>query len=266
MRTGPGPPVFNATGEHRQFRSAAGSGGEFARESHSCVDGRNVGGGFEQARESFPQVKVHVEQRMEPSAGQGPPDFNATRDHRQIRSSLWPAMLGSLVGAVVELGPGAGGNLNLYQPGVRWLGIEPDAAARERLRPRLGANAQVLPGRAEELELDDGSVDAVVCSFVLCSVRRPATALAQIHRVLKPGGRFVFAEHVAGEKGTWVRRAQNLLAVAPTRCRPNRDTGPAIAAAGFTFVDLHRFDEPGPWGVGVPHITGSAEPVSKGQS
>jgi SAM-dependent methyltransferase len=176
-------------------------------------------------------------------------------------------LLGALSGTVVELGPGAGGNLRYYRPGVRWIGIEPDATARDRTRSeaiRHGTNAQVLPGRAEDLELDDHSVDAVVCSFVLCSVADQAMALAEIRRVLKPGGRFVFAEHVAGEKGTWVRRAQNLLALLPSRCRPHRETGPAITSAGFTLVDLHRFDKPGPWGIGVPHITGSAEPTTKG--
>jgi SAM-dependent methyltransferase len=198
----------------------------------------------------------------------GAPGFNATGEHRQIRSALWPALIGALHGTVVEIGPGAGGNLRYYRPGVRWLGIEPDATARDRTRQeaaRRGIRAQVLPGRAEELELDDATVDAVVCSFVLCSVTDPGTVLAEIRRVLKPQGRFVFAEHVAAARGTWVRRAQNLLAVVPTRCRPNRETGPAILNGGFTVVDLHSFDKPGPLGVGVPHITGSVEPT-KGQS
>lgn len=179
-------------------------------------------------------------------------------------------MLGALRGTVLELGPGAGGNLQHYPAGVRWLGVEPDAGARDltaRAAERRGIPARVLPGRAEHLELDDDSVDAVVCSFVLCSVRDQTTALAEVRRVLRPGGRFVFAEHVAADRGTWVRRAQNLLAIVPTACRPNRETGPAIAGAGFTVIDLHRFDRPGLFGVGVPHIAGAAEPTTtkKGQ-
>jgi SAM-dependent methyltransferase len=117
--------------------------------------------------------------------------------------------------------------------------------------------AQVLPGRAEDLA--DASVDAVVCSFVLCSVADQEATLARIHRVLRPGGRFVFAEHVAAAVGTWVRRGQNVLAGLSTQCRPNRETGPAITRAGFDIVDLHRFDLAGPLGVRVPHLAGAAE-------
>lgn len=134
------------------------------------------------------------------------------------RSLLWPALLGALRGTVVELGPGAGGNLHHYGPDVRWLGIEPSRTARDRTKAEaahLGMRAQVLPGRAETLELDDAGVDAVVCSFVLCSVADQAAALTQVRRVLRPGGRFVFAEHVAARKGTWVRRGQNLMAALP---------------------------------------------------
>jgi ubiquinone/menaquinone biosynthesis C-methylase UbiE len=182
------------------------------------------------------------------------------------RTSLWPALVGALRGTVLELGPGAGGNLRHYSPDVRWLGIEPSQTARARTRAaadRLGMRAQVLPGRAERLELADGSVDAVVCSFVLCSVTDQVAALAEVRRVLRPGGRFLFAEHVAARAGTWVRRGQNVVAglsgLVGVRCRANRETGHAIRAAGFDIVDLHRFDLPGPLGAGIPHIAGAAE-------
>jgi SAM-dependent methyltransferase len=177
-------------------------------------------------------------------------------------SVLWPALVGALRGTVLELGPGAGGNLPYYSPDVRWLGVEPDKAARDLTRAaaaELGMRAQVLPDRAEDLELAGACVDAVVCSFVLCSVDDQAAALAQVHRVLRPGGRFVFAEHVAAPAGTWVRRGQNVLAALSRQCRPNRETGPAITRAGFDIVDLHRFDLAGPFGVRVPHLAGAAE-------
>jgi ubiquinone/menaquinone biosynthesis C-methylase UbiE len=125
--------------------------------------------------------------------------------------------------------------------------------------------AQVLPGRAEELELGDATVDAVVCSFVLCSVRDQAAVLAQVRRVLRPGGRFVFAEHVAAPAGTWVRRGQHVLAALPVvRCRPDRETAEAVTRAGFTIVDLHRFTLPGPFGAGIPHLAGAAELTTEG--
>lgn len=182
------------------------------------------------------------------------------------RTSLWPALVGALRGTVLELGPGAGGNLRYYHPNVRWLGIEPRASARARTRSTadlLGRRAQVLPGHAEDLELADASVDAVVCSFVLCSVADQAAAIAEVHRVLRPGGRFVFAEHVAAPAGTWVRRGQNVSAALTglfgVRCRPNRDTGAAVEHAGFQVVDLHRYTLPGPFGAGIPHLAGAAE-------
>ena len=181
------------------------------------------------------------------------------------RTSFWPALVGSLRGTVLEIGPGAGCNLPYYHREVRWLGIEPKASARASTRAtadRLGRRAQVLPGRVEDLELADGSVDAVVCSFVLCSVGDQTAALASLHRVLAPGGRFVFAEHVAAPAGTWVRRAQStvagLSALVGVRCRPNRETGPAIERAGFDIVDLHRFDLTGAFGVRIPQLVGAA--------
>lgn len=182
------------------------------------------------------------------------------------RTSLWPALVGAVRGTVLELGPGDGANLRYYHPDVRLVAVEPDTAARTRTSAaaaRLGLRAQVLDGRAEALALPDGSVDAVVCSFVLCSVADQAAALAEVHRVLRPGGRFLFAEHVAAQAGTWVRRGQNLVAgvtgLVGARCRPNRETGAAITRAGFDVVDLHRFDLPGPLGAGIPHLAGAAE-------
>jgi ubiquinone/menaquinone biosynthesis C-methylase UbiE len=182
------------------------------------------------------------------------------------RTSLWPALVGALRGTVLELGPGEGANLRYYHPDVRLTAVEPRAAARARTGAaagRLGLRARVLDGRAEALALPGGSVDAVVCSFVLCSVADQAAALAEAHRVLRPGGRFLFAEHVAAPEGTWVRRGQDLLArltrLAGGRCRPNRETAAAITRAGFDVVDLHRFDLPGPFGAGIPHLAGAAE-------
>jgi SAM-dependent methyltransferase len=181
------------------------------------------------------------------------------------RTSLWPALVGALRGSVLELGPGAGANLRHYGRDVRWLGVEPSAramASTAAAADALGMRARVLPGRAEHLELPDASMDAVVCSFVLCSVRDQSAALAEVRRVLVPGGRFVFAEHVAAPPGTWVRRGQHVVAglngVVGLRCRPNRDTGDAVTAAGLEVTDLHSFTMTGPFGAGIPQLVGAA--------
>jgi SAM-dependent methyltransferase len=184
-----------------------------------------------------------------------------------------PALLGALRGTVLELGPGAGAGLRHYSPNVRWIGVEPDAGQRARLRheaARLGRRAQVLPGRAERLDLADGSVDAAVGSLVLCSVTDQAVALAELYRVLRPGGRYVFAEHVAAPAGTWLRRAQcawaALAGTFGARCAPDRDSLPAIERAGFDVVELHSYLRPGPFGAGIPHIAGAAvRPADPGE-
>jgi ubiquinone/menaquinone biosynthesis C-methylase UbiE len=170
------------------------------------------------------------------------------------------ALLGSLHGTVLELGPGIGGSLRHYAPEVEWIGVEPDARHRRAVRAeagRIGRSARVLAGRAERLDLPGASVDAVVGSFVLCSVDDQAAALAELVRVLRPGGRYVFAEHVAAPRGTWLRRAQHVCA-AFGRCRPDRDTQAAIERAGLDIVELRFFTRPGPLGTAVPHIAGAA--------
>jgi SAM-dependent methyltransferase len=184
-----------------------------------------------------------------------------------------PALLGVLRGTVLELGPGAGTSLRHYAPDVRWIGVEPDERHRALVRheaARLGRRAQVLAGRAERLDLADGSVDAVVATFVFCSVTDPAAALGELHRVLRPGGRYVFAEHVGAPAGTWLRRAQRTWAVLAgtfgARCMPDRDSLPAIERAGFDVVELHSYVRPGPFGAGIPHIAGAAlRPADPGE-
>ncbi|MFF5987214.1 class I SAM-dependent methyltransferase [Prauserella flavalba] len=106
------------------------------------------------------------------------------------------------------------------------------------------------------------SVDAVVATFVLCSVDDVTAALAEIRRVLRPGARYVLAEHVAAPEGSWVRRGQDGWARASrwfgAQCRPNRSIGPAIERAGFALAEVHRFVVPGPLGAGIPHLAGAA--------
>jgi SAM-dependent methyltransferase len=113
----------------------------------------------------------------------------------------------------------------------------------------------VVAGHAEELPAADGSMDAAVTSLVLCSVPAPATALAQIARVLKPGGEFRFYEHVRSPRRV-VGLAQDLIAplwsLAAGGCHPNRDTAAAIRSAGFRIEELDRIP------FGVTHILGRA--------
>ena len=173
------------------------------------------------------------------------------------------ALLAPLSGTVLEIGPGAGNNLAFLRPYLHWIGIEPNPFFHDRLRARgarLGIDVDVRAATAEALPVPDQSVDAVISSLVLCSVHDPVAALREVRRVLRPGGRFVFVEHVAAPPGTGLRRAQR--AVRPVwralsdGCHPDRDTGRLIEAAGFADVDLRAFRLPVP--IMGPHIAGVA--------
>jgi len=176
------------------------------------------------------------------------------------------ALLSPLAGTVLEIGPGSGNNLPFLSTsggGVRWIGVEPNPFFHDRLRARgerLGIDVDVRAATAEALPAADQSVDAVISTLVLCSVRDPEAALREVRRVLKPGGRFVFIEHVAAPHGTGLRRVQRVIApvwrALSDDCHPDRDTGRLIEAAGFADVELHNIRLPVP--IMSPHIAGVA--------
>jgi SAM-dependent methyltransferase len=173
-------------------------------------------------------------------------------------------LLGELRGTVLEIGPGAGANVPFFAPGVRWVGVEPNRWAHPYLAAeatRAGLAAELREGTAESIPAPDASVDAVVSTLVLCSVRDVPRALAEVRRVLRPGGRFVFVEHVAAPPGTGARRVQRLVrplwSALADGCRPDQETERAIREGGFARVEVERFRAPLP--VIAPHIAGVAE-------
>jgi SAM-dependent methyltransferase len=186
-----------------------------------------------------------------------------TRRHEPLVAERKRALLGELRGRVVEIGPGTGVNLAYLPPGMHWTGIEPNAYLRAMLlreAARRGVDAEVLPGTAERLPLPDGSADTVVSTLVLCSVADVERVLAEIRRVLRPGGRFVFVEHVAAPPGTFMRRAQELAtplwSALADGCHPARDTAEAIERAGFASLEYERFSVPA--ALSSPHVAGIA--------
>ncbi len=155
------------------------------------------------------------------------------------------ALLGEARGDVLELGAGTGGNLSLYPTGIRRLVLsEPDRHMRAMLLRKLASRpgVEVLDAPAESLPLPARSFDTVVATLVLCSVEDPGRTLSEIHRVLRPGGTFLFLEHVAAPTGTWSRRAQGVLEPVWRRiagnCHLTRETGPLLEAAGFALAPL----------------------------
>lgn len=163
----------------------------------------------------------------------------------------WRAqLLGDLSGTVVEIGAGTGANLAHYPPTVERLVLtEPEPAMLSQLRARLDrvpAGTDVIARRASaaSLPLGDGEADAVVATLVLCTVPAPGAVLAEVRRVLRPGGRFVFLEHVAAddrpERLRWQRRADLVWPHVAGGCRLTRRTEAAITDAGFAIDTISR--------------------------
>ncbi|HKW62073.1 MAG TPA: class I SAM-dependent methyltransferase [Candidatus Acidoferrum sp.] len=191
------------------------------------------------------------------------PKVNAK--YERLMAARKRSLLGDLRGKVLEIGPGAGVNLSHYDPGVQWIGIEPNPFMQAYLRKeakRCGLQVDLRTGNAERLDAPDQSVDAVVCTLVLCSVCDPKEVLKEVRRVLKPGARFVFIEHVAAPRGTWLRSLQNwfrpFLVHFAVGCHPNRETWTAIESAGFSKITLHHFRAPTLLPILSPHVAGVA--------
>jgi len=150
-------------------------------------------------------------------------------------------------GRVLEIGAGDGENFGAFDPSVRWQGLEPDAKRRAELatRAREWRHASVpLDAKAEAIPLPDHSVDAVVGTYVLCSVTDPSAALAEVRRVLVPGGRVVFVDHVQAPPRTLKRFVQRVATPISKQvchgCHWDRDTERTLLDAGFVGSDIRR--------------------------
>lgn len=157
-------------------------------------------------------------------------------------------LLAGLQGSVIEVGAGEGSSFALYPAAVTdVLAVEPDDYLRS-LAEVQAASAPVpvvvVAGSAERIPVPDASADAVVCSLVLCSVADQGTALAEIFRVLRPGGTLAYYEHVRSDRRL-LAAAEDVLTPVWQRmaggCHPNRDTLEAVRAAGFQVTDNERF-------------------------
>ena len=173
-------------------------------------------------------------------------------------------LLGALHGTVVEIGAGAGANFEFYPPQVRLLLIEPNDHMRPYLREmawRHDTLFEICAGTAERLEVADASADFVVSTLVLCSVDDPQAALREVVRVLKPGGRFIFLEHVAAPHGTrmrrWQRRLRGIWRCIGDGCTLDRETWRTIEGAGFARCDIEHFEADNV-AIAKPHIAGTA--------
>jgi len=189
--------------------------------------------------------------------------FQATEDAglREMRREL----LAQARGRVVELGAGTGLNLELYPDGIEALTLtEPDPHMIRQLREKLANSerkAELVETPAERLPFPDDSFHTAVVTLVLCTVPDPAASLAEIKRVLKPGGHLLYLEHVRSrhpDLAKWQDRLERPWRFLGDGCHCNRDTVSTISAAGFDLGDVERGSLPKAPPIVRPLATGSA--------
>ncbi len=156
-------------------------------------------------------------------------------------------LLSTAAGRVIEIGAGTGANLPFYGDAVSDLVVcEPAEPMARRLEHKLalsGRSIRVVRAPAENLPVENARFDVAVSTLVLCTVGDPQRALAELHRVLKPGGRLLFVEHVRAEEprlARWQDRLNFLQKRIGQGCNCNRDTVGSITAAGFAIANLTR--------------------------
>ncbi len=173
----------------------------------------------------------------------------ATRPFRNDRERL----IGQATGRVLEIGIGTGANLPFYtSAATEVIGLEPSRAMladAERVAAGLGGKTrfEFVVGGAEALPFADQSFDTVIACLVFCTIPDTLSSAREAFRVLRPGGQFLFFEHVA-HPDAGVRRWQDRLNPVWKKlacgCHLNRDTAATFRDAGFQFVDFDAFKHP----------------------
>jgi SAM-dependent methyltransferase len=191
------------------------------------------------------------------------------RSERAGQADIRAELLRDARGMTLEIGAGNGFNLPHYTPSVTELVVsEPSPHMRDQLEARLEADPpragswEVIDADGETLPFEDESFDTVVGGFILCSIPDPAAALAEIARVLRPGGRYLFLEHVHAGEGTLLGRIQDLVEI-PHRylaagCHPNRRTEAMIEASPLVIERIAHDQMPKSIPTVRPTIYGAA--------
>lgn len=176
-------------------------------------------------------------------------------------------LLAGLSGRVIEVGAGSGANFAHYPSSVsEVLAVEPEGYLRKRAQDAAANSAvtvTVVDGDASQLPVGEATFDAGVAALVLCTVPDPPRALAELFRVIRPGGELRFYEHVISERPHEARFQRLADATLWPRlaggCHLARDTAAAIERAGFAIETCERFAfSPAPLVPADPHILGAA--------
>lgn len=160
-------------------------------------------------------------------------------------------------GEILEVGFGTGLNARHYRRGARVTAIDPHPGMSRRAGRRIAAaeaEIRLVPIDGTRLPFPDGSFDGVVTTWTLCSIDRVSSALGEIRRVLRPGGKYFFVEHGASPEPR-VRRWQDRLTPVQRRlgdgCRLNRDIAALVREAGFSGLEIEQFHLEG-----IPRVAG----------
>jgi ubiquinone/menaquinone biosynthesis C-methylase UbiE len=175
------------------------------------------------------------------------------------------ALLSEARGRVVEIGAGTGVNLDLYGAGIEDLTlVEPDPHMGAKLRERLTGHsgpARLATAPAEALPFPDDTFDTAVATLVLCTVPDPVAAIAELARVLNPGGRLLFIEHVRADDprtARWQDRLEKPWRFMADGCHCNRDTEANLRASSFIVESVDHGILPKSPSIVRPLIHGTA--------
>jgi ubiquinone/menaquinone biosynthesis C-methylase UbiE len=165
-------------------------------------------------------------------------------------------------GLVLEIGPGTGANFPFLPHGIEYVGVEPNenfhTILKEKLEYASFKSAKIISSVAEDLPFPDSTFDVVIVTQVLCSVPDQVKSLQEIKRVLKPGGKFIFIEHVKFK--SWKKLFQYIekpfSKIIGGGCDSTRDTEKELTKVGFSAISFKE-DVVGVW-MKVPYVYGCA--------
>lgn len=179
---------------------------------------------------------------------------------REMRQEV----LSNASGRTIDLGAGTGVNRDLFPPSVTELVMaEPDPHMLKRLRAKVGEEdgVEAVQASAQELPFEDGSFDTAIFTLVLCTVPDPRAALTEAARVLEPGGKLLFVEHVRAEEprlARWQDRLEGPWRFLGDGCHCNRDTLATIESSPFEIERVERGEMPKAPPIVRPLVWGSA--------
>ncbi len=181
-------------------------------------------------------------------------------------------LLSAASGRTIDIGAGTGANLGLFPDGLTEVVMaEPDPHMSKRLREKIaaqGSSVELIEAGAERLPFADDSFDTAVFTLVLCTVPDPAAALAEAARILKPGGRLLFAEHVRAEDpgvARWQDRLERPWKFIGDGCHCNRDTVANIEASPLSVDHVDHGELPKSPPIVKPLVWGRATLTQEGK-